>query len=146
VSNEIRTRDPKRRLVRANARGGEIRTLGGQPADEQLVKSQLVTKDFKSLANTGFSSRQQGFSYQQKPVESPNYPRINAYALGQLFTHKRLRFGLKARINTYAFTHKHLRLYASRPRDYWATATPPVYTYIKNLPVLRTIPILATPA
>ena len=139
MSNEIRTRDPKRRLVRANARGGEIRTLGGQPADEQLVKSQLVTKDFKSLAN-------KGFSYQQKPVESPNYPRINAYALGQLFTHKRLRFGLKARINTYAFTHKHLRLYASRPRGCWATATPPVYTCIKNLPVLRTIPILATPA
>ena len=139
MSNEIRTRDPKRRLVRANARGGEIRTLGGQPADEQLVKSQLVTKDFKSLAN-------KGFSYQQKPVESPNYPRINAYALGQLFTHKQSRFGLKARINSPAFTHKQSRLCASRPRGCWATATPPVYTYIKNLPVLRTIPILATPA
>ena len=80
-------------------------------------------------------------SYQQNAVEKAIYPRINTPALGRLSTHKHSRFGLKARINTPAFTHKHSRLFASRLCSYWRRATSPVYTSITNNPILRTKPL-----
>ena len=108
------------------ARGGEIRTLGGL---KQLSPKAIGHQDCPTRGST---------SYQQKPVESPNNPRINTPALTELFTHKHSRFGLKARINSPAFTHKHSRLCGSSLRDYWSVATPPVvisyisYSYSKN--------------
>lgn len=117
----------ERRLVRANAGIGSRRVrISRRSHDNRSHSPGLVT---------GFSSRQQG--YQQKAVKNSNNPRINAYALAKLSTHKHLRFGLKARINTYAFTHKHLRLYASRLRDNWSTATSPVSTSITNNPIVK---------
>lgn len=80
-------------------------------------------------------------SYQQNAVEKAIYPRINGYALGKLSTHKHLRFGLKARINTYAFTHKHLRLCGSKLEYPWPGGHSPVYTSITNNPILRTKPL-----
>ena len=82
-----------------------------------------------------------GNTYQQNAVEKAIYPRINAYALGKLSTHKHLRFGLKARINTYAFTHKHLRLCGSKLEYPWPGGHSPVYTSITNKPILRTKPL-----
>ena len=105
------------------ARGGEIRTLGGL---QQLSPKAIGHQDCPTA------------SYQQKPVESPNNPRINSPALTELFTHKQSRFGLKARINSPAFTHKQSRLCGSSLRDYWSVATLPVvisyisYSYSKN--------------
>ena len=82
-----------------------------------------------------------GNTYQQNAVEKAIYPRINGYALGKLSTHKHLRFGLKARINTYAFTHKHLRLCGSKLEYPWPGGHSPVYTSITNKPILRTKPL-----
>ena len=201
MGNEIRTRGPKRRPYKANARGGEIRTLGGQlpsssmaeyatvnrllyghrnqvtvnhllyghrnrtglePAGVSPISGPLreLTRDFKSLVTNwllsnwsltpGFHPGNRGSKplwdgYQQNAVEKASYPRISGTALGQLFTHKRNRFEPKARINGTAFTHKRNRQCGSILRGFWAAATPPVYTSIKNLPVLRTKPVLATP-
>lgn len=76
-------------------------------------------------------------SYQQNAVEKTIYPRINAPVLGKLSTHKRSRSGLKARINTPAFAHKHSRLFASRLCNYWRRANPPVSTSITNNPIVK---------
>ena len=76
-------------------------------------------------------------SYQQNAVEKTIYPRINGTALGQLFTHKRNRLEPKARINGTAFTHKRNRLFASRLRNLWRRANPPVSTSITNNPIVK---------
>ena len=57
--------------------------------------------------------------YPQQPVETAIYPRINGYA----------------------FTHKRLRLFGSRPEDTWPGGLSPVSTYISNNPVLITRPL-----
>ena len=101
--------------------------------------STSVTRDFKSLAVTGFSSRQQ--LCPQEPVETACYPRINGYAFGELSTHKRLRFPRNPRINGYAFTHKRLRLFGSSPQNTWPGPSSPVFTNISNNPVLITRPL-----
>ena len=45
------------------------------------------------------------------------------------------------RINTYAFTHKRLRLFGSSPEDTWPGGLSPVFTSISNNPVLITRPL-----
>ena len=110
-------------------------------SERRLVRANAEIHDNRSHSPglvTGFSSRQQGLgSYQQKPVRNSNNPRINTTALAELSTHKRSRFGLKARINTPAFTHKHSRLCASRLRSNWSTANSPVSTSITNNPIVK---------
>ena len=120
----------ERRLVRANAGIGSRRVRISRRSHHNRSHSPVVV--------TGFSSRQQGLgSYQQKPVRNSKNPRINTPALAELSTHKRSRFGLKARINTPAFTHNHSRLCASKLRSNWSTANSPVSTSITNNPIVK---------
>ena len=92
-------------------------------------------------ANWSTAGFHPGNTYQQNAVEKPIYPRINGTALGQLSTHKRNRFGLKARINGTAFTHKRNRLCGSKLEYPWPGGHSPVYTSITNNPILRTKPL-----
>ena len=94
--------------------------------------STSVTRDFKSVVSQDCP---------QEVVETACYPRINTYAFGELSTHKRLRFPRNLRINTYAFTHKHLRLFSSSPENTWPGPSSPVFTNISNNPGLITRPL-----
>jgi len=71
-------------------------------------------------------------SYPQKAVNCGSYPRINAPAFGDLFTHKRSRFSLNLRINAPAFTHKRSRLYPSNPVMAWSVEEAPVSLPVSN--------------
>ena len=143
----------ERRLVRANAGIWSRRVRISRRRHDNRSHSPGLVTGFSSRQHPEVMSKLQSRcyavcalkgvrvqvspSYQQKAVKNPNNPRINATALAKLSTHKRNRFGLKARINATAFTHKHNRLYASRLRDNWSTATSPVSTSITNNPIVK---------